>query len=158
MNIDSVIAVLESPSEAAIDDLLQDEETVFWVDWRQDDDSIPDACEAVLQTGKLAGKLVEVDTDQGYEVWIRYGDRFVQVPLTYTAGDRHITLCSLNETLRPDYEVRFCIDSHGSDAAAFLPLAAHQWRDLEHKYGDAVAKHFYKFKDRPNLFTHPISL
>jgi hypothetical protein len=69
--------------------------------------------------------------------------------------DRHITLCSLNEALKPDYEVRFCIDSNGSDTLSFLPLPTSTWKDLEANYGEAVGQRFYQLKDRPNLFTDP---
>ena len=45
--------------------------------------------------------------------------------------DRDTTIITLNEVLSPDYEIRFCIDSDGSDTLAFLPLSAKQWADLE---------------------------
>ncbi len=40
MDIGKVAAVLESPTEDAIRDLLEDDGTVFWIDWRQDDETI----------------------------------------------------------------------------------------------------------------------
>jgi hypothetical protein len=133
--------------------LLEDDATVFWIDWRQEDETIAESCELVLRTGRLSGELVEVDSDAGYEVYLQYGDRRIQVPLSYSAGDRHITLCALNRLLAPEYEVRFCIDSKESDTLAFLPLASVQWAEFEQRYGEAVGRRFYQYADRPNLFT-----
>jgi hypothetical protein len=146
MDIGKVTAVLESPTEETIRALLDDDGTVFWIDWRQEDETIAESCESVLQTGHLSGELVEVDSDEGFEVYLQYRDRRVQVPLSYSGDDRHITLCALNRVLAPDFEARFCIDSNGSDTLAFLPLACEQC-------GEAVGRRFYKIVDRPNLFT-----
>ena len=137
-------------------ELLDDRGTIFWVDWRHDDDAIPNDCESVLQTGQLSGELVKVPTAKGVEIYVRYKDKRVRVPLTFSHADRHITLCSLNEALAPDYEVRFCIDSNGSDTLAFLPLAASTWAELEQRYEQRVRELFYKISKRPNLFTEPL--
>ena len=151
MDSGRVVSVLGSPTEDAVSALLDDDATVFWIDWRQEDETIADSCESVLQTGHLSGELV--DTGEGYEVYLQYRDRRVKVPLSYTGDDRHITLCALNRVLAPEFEVRFCIDSDGSDTLAFLPLACEEWADLERRYGEAVGRRFYRFSDRPNLFT-----
>ena len=65
MDITTVIAAIESPSEDAISALLDDETTVFWIDWRQEDETIPESCESVLQSGHLSGELVEADSQEG---------------------------------------------------------------------------------------------
>jgi hypothetical protein len=153
VDIGKVIAVLVSPSDDDIRALLDDDSTVFWIDWRQEDETIAESCELVLRTGHLSGELAEVDSDDEYEVHLQYGDRRVKVPLSYSGDDRHITLCALNRVLAPDYEVRFCIDSNGSDTLAFLPLRCEQWAKLERRYGEAVARRFYRLAERPNLFT-----
>ena len=156
MDMRKVTAVLESPTEAAVSALLDDDATVFWIDWRQEDETIAESCELVLQTGRLSAHLVEVDSDEGYEVWLQFGDRRERVPLTYSGNDRHITLCALNRVLTPEYEVRFCIDSNDSDTLAFLPLPCEQWAELERRYGEAVGRRFYRFRERPNLFTDAV--
>src|ERR1041385_1332189 len=111
MNLQLITAVLESPTEEAVQALLDDAAMVFWIDWRQEDDTIAEACEKVLRTGTLRSELIEVDTTHGYEIHLHHGDRGVRVPLTYTAADRHITIWSLNELLKPHHEIRLCIDS-----------------------------------------------
>ena len=153
MDITKVVAVLESPSEANIRTLLNDEATVFWIDWRHEDETIAEDCESILNTGQLSAELVDVDTDEGFELYVQFRERRVKVPLNYSADDRHITIHALNSVLGPDYEVRFCVDSNGGDTLAFLPLECKQWAEFESRFGDAVSKRFYKVTERPNLFT-----
>jgi hypothetical protein len=153
MNRDLIVRVLESPSDDAIQALLDDEDTVFWVDWRADDDGIVESCETIIKTGSLSAELIDVETENGCDFYISYKDKRVQVPLTYSLEDRHITICALNEALAPDYEVRLCIDSSGSDTLGFLPLFVSEWNRLEGRYGDAVKQRFYRIAARPNIYT-----
>jgi hypothetical protein len=151
MNLDAVIAALEDESGQTVTELLDDQGAIFWVDWRQFDDTIPNDCESVLKTGQLSGELLR--GEKGPEIYVCYKDKRVKVPLTLSHADRHLTLCSLNEALAPDYEVRFCIDSNGSDTLAFLPLPTSKWAELEKRYGERVHDLFYKIAKKPNLFT-----
>lgn len=143
----------KSPTEDAIQSLLDDRETVFWVDWREDDDAIVDYCEDILNTRSLSAHLVDAENEAGFELFIHYKDRRVRVPLVIGHEDRHLTIVSLNDILAPDFEIRFCIDSNNADTLAFLPLATDAWRDLESQFGENVARRFYRIKPKPNLFT-----
>src|SRR4029078_5349070 len=99
MNLGRVVAVLESSSEESIRALLDDYATVFFVDWKENDDAIPDGCESILETGHLSGELGKTDSEHVYEIYVRYRDRRMKVPLTYSLDDGHITLCALNKVL-----------------------------------------------------------
>ena len=151
----SVDQLLQIPSEETIDALFDDDTAIFMVDWGEEDDAIVEYCERVLGTNSLSAEIVDADHDPGYELYISYRGRRTRVPLIVDAGDRHITLHTLNQVLAPDYEVRVCVDSNGSDTLAFLPLSAADWGTLEAKYGRRVAKHFRKIEKSPNLFTDP---
>ena len=146
-----VIAVLQSGNRAAVEALLEDEATIFRVDWHEDDSDIVEYCEGVLQTGSLKAAW-----EEGGELYITHAGNHVRVPLMNSDQDRHITLCALNRALSPDYEVRFCVDTNGSDTLGFLPLPASEWADLENQYGAAVSRHFYRLAARPNVFTDPL--
>ena len=153
MNINLITAMLDSTDKPAIRALLNDRRTIFWVDAREDEAELVSYCEAVLQTGKLTAEWVGADTPRGRDLYISYSGKRVRVPLINGDEDRHIALCALNGVLVPDYEIRLCIDSNGSDTLAFLPLAIGQWAALEQRYGAAVSQHFYRLADRPNVFT-----
>lgn len=155
-NLRLITNVLESGDGQAVDDLLDDRSTCFWVDWREEDDAIARYCERILETGSLSAEFVDVDTDEGTELHIRYKGKDLKVPLTFSPQDRHITLCSLNEILHPDFEVRFFTASNGMDTLNFVPLATASWEALEKQYGAALSEHFYKILPKPNLFTDPL--
>jgi hypothetical protein len=153
MNINLITVVLESGSKVTIRALFDDATTVFWVDWREGEGDIVRYCEAVLQTGSLTAEQVRSATPRGSDLFISCGGRRARAPLINGPEDRHIALCALNQVLTPDYEIRFCIDSNGSDTLAFLPLPSAQWAELEQRYGAAVGRRFYRITERPNLFT-----
>lgn len=147
-----ITRVLESPcSDDDIQALLDDRETVFWVDWREEDDAIARYCEGILQTGTLTSEFVDVEGN--CELYIHYNGRRVTVPIIFSYEDRHITICSLNEILQPDYEVRYLTASRDMDTLAFLPLTANDWSVIERQYGARVGELFYKILPNPNLFT-----
>jgi hypothetical protein len=156
MNIQLITAILESANKESLRALFDDEATVFWVDWREGETDIVRYCEAVLQTGKLSAEQVRAATPRGSELFISYDGRRLRAPLINGYEDRHIALCTLNQVLAPDFEVRFCIDSAGSDTLAFLPLPSAKWAELEQRYGTTVSRHFYRYAERPNLFTDPL--
>lgn len=153
MNRELITQVIQSPTPETIEALFDDQDTVFWVDWREDDSAIVSYCEDILQTGSLEAEIVPADNNAGIEMFIMYNNKRVRVPLVIGLEDRHITLVTLNQILSPDFEVRFCKDSDGSDTLAFLPLSGDTWRELEMTYGDAVAKRFYQLQPSPNIFT-----
>jgi hypothetical protein len=152
-NLQLIEEVLRSGDEDAVDALLNDEESVFGVDWREADDAIVEYCEAMLQTGTLSAEMVNVDGPPGWKLYITYKGNRGRVPHVVGPEDRHITILALNRMLSPDFEIRFCIASNGGDTLAFLPLASKDWAQLERQYGSAVAEHFYKIALKPNLFT-----
>lgn len=151
----TVEQLLFAGSKEAVRVLLADQDSVFLVDWREEDDAIVGYCEGVLQTGDLAAELVEIEADPGFEIHISHRGQRVKVPLVVGPEDRHITLHTLNELLKPAFEIRVCVDSNGSDTLAFLPLPAADWAALERCFGEMVAKHFRRIEQRPNLFTDP---
>lgn len=156
-NLQLISSVLDLDDGQAVEDLLDDRNTIFWIDWREEDDSIPRYCEEILQTGTLSAEFVDADTEQGCELHIYYDGKNLKVPLTFSSKDRHITICSLNEILEPHYEIRFFTASNGMDTLAFVPLPKSSWDQLEEQYGATLDQYFYKMLPEPNLFTDPVS-
>ncbi|OCA78784.1 hypothetical protein BBH99_07350 [Chryseobacterium contaminans] len=102
---------------------------IFWVDWREEDDAIVEYCEKCINTGTL-------NAEMGYSgdellLTIKYKDQV----FTEKVMDRDPTLIFLNRVLQPDYEIRFCKGSDGSDTLAFLPLSKAEWLELENIHG-----------------------
>jgi len=137
----------DAGTDAVFEALWEDDASSFAVDWREEDDAIPRYCENVLATGKLSAAM------EDDKLFIQFGQKRVQVPLTYSADDRHITLFTLNEVLHPDFEVRCVTRSHGSDTLAFVPLSAADWLALERQYGLEKIRAVFEIIRKPNLFT-----
>lgn len=119
----------------------------FAVDWREDDADIVAYCAEALQLDSLTAEW------RDERLFICFDGREVQVPLRMDVADRHITVCTLNEVLAPQYEVRFLVFSHGSDTAGFAALSAADWRLLEQANADVVAENFIDPRKLPNLMS-----
>lgn len=138
--------------------ILEDTNTVFWVDAREKEEEIVQACETRLGTGSLSCLLPDPSAGDPSEMYILYNQKRIRVPLTPGPEDRHLTLFSLNRLLDPDYEIRFFTSSAGMDALAFVALPINTWQQLEQHFTTFVEKVFYKIMPEPNLFTDPLAI
>ena|SRR5436305_4033889 len=119
----------------------------FSVDWRECDDDIVRYCAECLSITSL-----EPDWKDD-ALFIRRGEKKTPVPLREDGGDRHITLCALNDALAPDYEARYLVVSGGSDTLGLVALRTNDWRKLEEACPQAVAENFIDPRLLPNLIT-----
>ncbi len=140
---------LNDEDERAIDDAFFDSgcRHFFAVDWGEDDADIVDYCADCLEDDSLCSEWRD-----DLLVIIRNGKETI-VPLADDEGDRYVTICTLNDVLRPDYEIRFLVCSHGSDTAGFAALPAADWRSLDTELPNAVQANFIKLRELPNVFT-----
>jgi len=140
--------LISEPSEKTTQLLFDDESEVFWVDWREDDGELAGYCESIINTNKLSSSRL------GEKLSISYGDKIVEVPITNSGGDRHITLLTINEAVYPDYEIRLVWDSDGNDTLAYAILKTEKWSEYEATYGEeSVQKAFLKLTQDLNTFT-----
>ena len=125
---------------------------IMVVDWREMDEDIISYCEKIINTKSLSVELDDCDNKQGFTLTIYYKDKSLIVPCQGDGADRDTTLLALNEILQPDYEIRFCVESNGSDTLVFMPLPKLLWQQLEDKYPDQVAKLFEKLTSSSEFF------
>jgi hypothetical protein len=119
----------------------------FSVDWREDDADIVSYCAERLGLTSLSAEWRDED------LYIVLDGRELRVPLQIDVADRHIMICTLNEVLSPNYEVRFLVFSHGSDTLGFAALSIADWQRLEKASPAVVAKNFIDPRKLPNLIT-----
>lgn len=132
---------LETGEDAFLFEVLGAEDGILlWVDHGAEDDGIVRDTEAILRTGALSAQFADDGDAPDLIVTWRGEDIRVAYPAPY--ADRDTTLIGLNRLLQPDYELRLCTASRGSDTLAFLPLSSDAWRDLERACPDAVDRHF----------------
>ena len=140
-----------APGSETVEALFEDYDSIFWVDWREDDAILPEYCDSILKTGELKAETA------GEKIFVIYKDKRLEVPLTISAKDRHITLLAINKAIQEDFEIRFLRASDGSDTLAFAPLSNGDWEKLETQHGkEAVDLAFMRLDDSYNVFTDPL--
>lgn len=151
--IELIESYIKDPSDNNFYDTFSDRyDIIMVVDWREMDEDIISYCEQIINTKSLSVELDDCDNKQGFTLTIYYKDKSLIVPYQGDGADRDTTLLALNEILQPDYEIRFCVESNGSDTLVFMPLLKLLWQQLEDKYPDQVAKLFEKFASNSEFF------
>lgn len=120
----------------------------FGVDWREGDDEIVQACAACLN---LEESLSAEFADD--KLVITFEGKRTLVPLLEDGGDRHVTICKLNDVLDGRYQIRYIVASGGSDTGGFVALSQEDWNVLEAECSQAVSENFIDPRSLPNLFT-----
>lgn len=115
-----------------------DENIVFWVDWREEDDAIVKYCEKCLNTKSLYAKM----NYEGEDLFltIQYKNQSYKEEVI----DRDSTLKFLNRVIQDDYEIRFCKASNGNDTLAFLPLSIEEWKNLEKDFSKVKLENLFE--------------
>lgn len=143
-NLELIAHMVTDPSQDNVATLLDDTATVFHVDWREAALDIIDICGQRLPDGTLGIAALNVEG-----VTLACGDRTTSVALTETPADRDAMLRACDRVLRPDYEIRVCLDSLGSDTLAFVCLRAEDWSDLERRHGVRLSARFAALAAQP---------
>jgi hypothetical protein len=117
------------------------------VHFRGDDADFVRRCADCIKLPSLAAKW------KGGDLFIILGNKETRVPLKMDFGDRHVTVCTLNDVLAPKYEIRFIVISHGSSDLAFAALNAASWKELEMANAAVVAENFIDPRALPNVMT-----
>ena len=119
-------------------------EFVLWVDHGEDDEDIPKMCERMLKTGDLDAWWADNDAPD-LIICFRGVEHRVVYPNNY--ADRDTSIIALNNVLQPEYELRYCTASAGSDTAALLPLTSEEWHTLEGRFADGLERLFKPVND-----------
>ena len=145
--LETIESYIENPTQDFYFDVFDGRyDIVMVVDWREEDDAIIGYCENILETGQLSAELEDADNQQGFSITIHYGEKSLLIPYQGEGADRDTTLRSLNEILQPEYEIRFCKASDGSDTLEFIPLPKKLWHQLDMKYAGKMDTLFARFE------------
>lgn len=126
-----------SSSTAAWDHIRQHRSEFLWTD----DEGLV-ATWNRLAVNHSADATVQ-ETSEGNGLAYRHRGRLVRVPLRFNPDDQLLAIHTLAQLVKPDFDIRFCMDSGHSSDKAFLPLAADGWKSLESQVGpERVAQRF----------------
>jgi hypothetical protein len=125
---------------------------VMWVDWKEEDEDIVRYCEDIIKTGQLSAEVLNAENERGFDFVITYKNSKTNVPCKGKDTDIDTTIRTLNAVIQPDYEIRFCIESDGSDTLAFLPLSREQWKELDTKFANEIISKFKRITNKTKMF------
>ncbi|EPG37372.1 hypothetical protein [Acinetobacter colistiniresistens] len=150
-------SILQSGTEEAYFEVFEQYEGDIYqilmiVDWREEDEAIIEYCENILQTGNLRAEIQDADNLQGFTITVYYQNQTLIIPYQGEGADRDTTLKALNQILQPDYEIRFCEPSDGSDTLEFIPLPKALWQKLDQKYPHQIDQFFRRFEQDSVFF------
>ncbi len=124
----------------------------MWIDWREEDENIISSCGDILQIKQLSAETSAADNERGFETVIHYKNSKTLIPYKAAGADRDTTIQTLNLIIQPEFEIRLCKESFGSDTLCFLPLTKEQWLELEGKYSKQVEEKFEKITKETTMF------
>ncbi|WP_295869681.1 hypothetical protein [uncultured Veillonella sp.] len=130
---------------------LYDSEAIIWIDWREYDEDV------VRYFNDMMAEPIDIEIvgngkPYGDDIVLRKGDKELQIPYG-DEQDRDVTIKYFNDFVKPDYEVRWFIESLGNDTLGFTVLSGAEWANLEDEFGaDTVRYYFEPINLESNMF------
>lgn len=150
--MDELRAFLASPEDK--DDEFWESDSLIWIDWREFDESIIKYFnEKLPDEDKIVFRCVKTDKERDIDIILEKNDVSSAIPYADECTDRDTTLRSIQKYLEPEYQIRWYMESLGSDTLAFCIGTAMQWKQLEDEFGaDKVSWYFAPVKDDSVMF------
>lgn len=130
---------------------LFDSEAIIWIDWREYDEDV------VNYFNDMMDEPIDIQTvsngkPYGDDIVLKKGDKELQIPYG-DEQDRDVTIKYFNDFIKPDYEVRWFVESLGNDTLGFTVLSGPEWANLEDEFGaDTVRYYFEPINLESNMF------
>ena len=137
-----VRSFLVSPAERQ--DEFDASDTLIWVDWGDEDESVLSYLNDVLpETAQIDYECTDSETERGFDILLKKDGEAHVIPYATDAADRDTTLKAAQEYLAPAYEIRWYMGALGSDTLAFAVLPTDDWQKLEREFdAEQVAYYF----------------
>ena len=135
---------------------LFDSEAIIWIDWREDDEDV------VNYFNDMMDEPIDIQTvsngkPYGDDIVLQKGDKELLIPYG-DEKDRDVTIKYFNDFVKPDYEVRWFVESLGNDTLGFTVLSGAEWANLEDEFGaDTVRYYFEPINLESNMFNLSMS-
>ena len=137
-----VRSFLVSPAERQ--DEFDASDTLIWVDWGDEDESVLSYLNDVLpETAQIDYECTDSETERGFDILLKKDGEAYVIPYATNAADRDTTLKAAQEYIAPAYEIRWYMGSLGRDTLAFALLPTDDWQKLEREFdAEQVAYYF----------------
>lgn len=118
-----------------------DSNELVWIDWREYDDDIIRYFNEMMED-KLELEMIDNEKPYGDDIIFVKGAEKLQI-LYEEEMDRDTTIKYLNEFIKPEYEIRWFLESLGNDTLGFVLLKSNEWKKLEEEFDkDTVGYYF----------------
>lgn len=140
--MENVKKFLLAPDESKDD--FWESDFLIWVDWRDFDDSIIKYFNDKLpDEDKIQFECVEIEKEREIDIFLCKNGVKTVIPYAKDCTDRDTTLKSIQEYVSPKYQVRWYMDSLGSDTLAFCIGLTSQWEQLEQYFGSEKVAYYF---------------
>ncbi len=117
---------------------------LIWVDWRDFDESIIRYFNEKLPAeDQIQFACVETEKEREIDILLKKEDTIKKIPYAEDCTDRDTTLKSIQEYVFPKYQIRWYMDSLGSDTLAFCIGLTSEWKQLEEEFGAEKVGYYF---------------
>ena len=139
---------LENPSG---EEEIFESETLIFVDWREYDEDIVTYFNEKLDN-KIEVKLIDNGEDYGEDIVLRRDSKELRIPYENNIMERDVTIKYLNEFIRPEYQIRWFLETLGNDTLGFALLSLEEWNLLEKEFANKVQDYFLEINLDSSMF------
>lgn len=119
-------------------------DALIWVDWRDFDESIIEYFnEKLPDEDKIQFECVDTEKERGVDIFLHKSGIRTAIPYADDCTDRDTTLKSIQEYVSPKYQIRWYMDSLGSDTLAFCIGLTSQQEQLEQEFGPEKVTYYF---------------
>ena len=121
---------------------LFDSEAIIWIDWREYDEDV------VNYFNDMMDEPIDIQTvsngkSYGDDIVLQKGDKELLIPYV-DKQDRDVTIKYFNDFVKPDYEVRWFVESLGDDTLGFTVLSGAEWAKLDDEFGADTVRYYFE--------------
>lgn len=123
-------------------DYIEESLALIWIDWRDYDEDIISYFSENLALD-IQVENVDRGKEYGDDIVLKLGNKTMEIPYEEVM-DRDTTIIYLNEFLKPDYEIRWFMESLGGDTLAFTVLREGEWKVLKSSFGSKLLDYYFE--------------
>ncbi|KAA8784354.1 glutathione reductase [Paenibacillus amylolyticus] len=150
-----IIHVLQHSSDEDVIEQFFEYESLIWIDWREDEgDVIHYFNDQLPEPHQIQCKIIQIDKPRGVDIVLSSDERTLTIPFADDRTDRDSAVRAMEEMIAPQYQIRWFMESLGSDTLAFLLLSTEQWGELENQFGkEKLEFHFQPVTSESAMFS-----
>ena len=124
-------------------DEIFENSVAVWIDWREYEEDIVEYFNKKLpDETKIILEFVDNQKNYGNDIILKNNNKSLQIPYD-DVMERDVTIKYVDEFIKPEYEIRWFMESLGSDTLAFILLNNEEWKKLEEEFGVDFVKYCF---------------